>query len=169
MTQPSVIITAQKLTAAAFAPFGDVIEAAGAAAPLQANQGTAERYDDVARLELTRDGGQPSLSLFRVRQPTILPFALKLMERHAQGSQTFIPIGGATYFVVVAPAGKAPGPGDLRAFTASGTQGINLRPGIWHHPLLALRAGDDFVVIERAGPGDKTEIIELPTGIALMA
>jgi ureidoglycolate lyase len=163
------VITAQALTAASFAPFGDVIEAGAAAIPTEANNGTAQRFAEVASLDLARDGGRPAMSIFRARHPTILPFRLKQMERHPQGSQAFIPIGGATYFVVVAPAGRAPAPGDLRAFMAAGTQGINLRPGIWHHPLLALRAGDDFVVIERAGPDGNLDFAEIAGDVVLMA
>jgi ureidoglycolate lyase len=169
MAPAPFVITAQALTAASFAPFGDVIEAASAASPIDANNGTAQRYAEVASLDLARDGGRPGMSIFRARHPTILPFRLKQVERHPKGSQSFIPIGGATYFVVVAPPGNPPAAGDLRAFLASGTQGINLRPGVWHHPLLALRAGDDFVVIERVGPGDNLDFAEIPGDVVLMA
>lgn len=169
MAPAPLVITAQALTAASFAPFGDVIEAGSRAAPIDANNGTAQRYAEVASLDLVRDGGRPGMSIFRARHPTILPFRLRQVERHPRGSQSFIPIGGATYLVVVAPPGNAPAAGDLRAFMAGGTQGINLRPGIWHHPLLALRAGDDFVVIERVGPDDNLEFAEIPGDVVLMA
>jgi ureidoglycolate lyase len=169
MAPAPLVITAQTLTAVAFAPFGDVIEAAAAGAPMDANGGTAERYADIAALDLASAGGRPGMSIFRARQPTILPFRLRQMERHPNGSQAFIPIGGATYLIVVAPAGIAPAPGDLRAFMAGGTQGINLRPGTWHHRLLALRAGDDFVVIERVGPGDNLDFAEIASDVVLTA
>ena len=32
--------------------------------------------------------------------------------------------------------------------------------GIWHHPLLALDADGDFLVIDRAGPGAVTDCEE---------
>jgi ureidoglycolate lyase len=54
------------------------------------------------------------------------------MERHALGSQTFVPLGERRFVIVVAPAGEAP-----------------ITPGTRHHALLAVDAGD-FVVIERA-------------------
>jgi ureidoglycolate lyase len=169
MPQTRLTLTATPLTAAAFAPFGDVIEASATATALEANRGTAGRYEGVAVLDLTRAGGSPALSIFRARQPAVLPFRIRQMERHMQGSQAFIPIAGATFLAVVAPPGEKPVPTELRAFLAAGTQGVNYRPGVWHHPLLALRANDDFVVLERMGPGGNLDIVEMDGEIVVIA
>ena len=51
---PERTIAAQPLTAEAFAPFGDVIEAAGPSYPI--NAGMCDRFHDRARMEFTGDG-----------------------------------------------------------------------------------------------------------------
>jgi ureidoglycolate lyase len=56
------------------------------------------------------------------------------------------------FLVVVAPAGPAFSPADLRCFMARAGQGVNYAAGTWHHPLIALDGGGDFVVIDRGGP-----------------
>lgn len=138
------------LTRAAFAPFGDVIETAGAR-HFPINDGMVERFHDLARIE-TDAGGRPLLSIFR-GQPYALPLAVKSVERHPLGSQAFFPLGEARYAVIVAPPGETVRPQDLRAFIGNGRQGVNYRPGVWHHVLLVLDAPADFLVIDRGGPG----------------
>ena len=46
--------------------------------------------------------------------------------------------------VVVALGGDAPDLSTVRAFLAAGTQGEGYRPGVWHHPLVALDTPIDF-------------------------
>ncbi|MDP6805150.1 MAG: ureidoglycolate lyase [Rhodospirillales bacterium] len=141
------------LSAAAFATFGDVI-ATPDAKGVPANEDTALRFDDVARLELDRDGGRPCLSLFRA-QPASLPLECSRLERHPLSSQAFVPVGAARFLVVVAPpGGDAPDAARTRAFLAAGGQGVNYHCGVWHHPVLALDRETDFVVIGRAGSTD---------------
>jgi len=142
------------LTAEAFAPFGDVIETKGAEI-LSINEGTTQRFHDLAGVE-TGDGGHTLISIFR-GQPRTLPLAIKMMENHPLGSQAFVPMTPTSYLVVVAPAGPAPGPDDLVAFSAAGDQGVNYRTGVWHHPLLVLKADHDFIVIDRGGDGNNLE------------
>jgi ureidoglycolate lyase len=43
---------------------------------------------------------------------------------------------------------------DVNVFLARGHQGVNFHPGVWHHPLLVLVEQQDFIVIDRGGPGD---------------
>ncbi len=38
-----------------------------------------------------------------------------------------------------------------QAFLATGDQGVNYAKNIWHHPLLALQAESDFLVVDRGG------------------
>jgi ureidoglycolate lyase len=38
---------------------------------------------------------------------------------------------------------------------------VNFRRGTWHHPLLALDAVSDFVVVDRAGSGHNCDEIAL--------
>jgi len=83
--------------------------------------------------------------------------SIKMVERHALGSQAFVPLARARFVVVVAPAGATSRPSDLRAFITNGQQGVNYRPGVWHHPLLALDQVSDFLVLHRGGPTEDCE------------
>ena len=141
-----VPLAVQRLTAQAFAPYGTVLAApAGAGRPI--NGGNAQRFDLVADLQLGAADGRPMLALFRA-QARRFPHEVTEMERHALGSQTFVPLGERRFVIVVAPAGEAPAAGTLAAFATDGLQGVTLAPGTWHHALLAVDAGD-FVVVER--------------------
>jgi len=151
-------ITPEPLTAEAFAPFGDVIEASDRAEVIPINYGRTTRFNDLAGIDVADGGGRAIISLFR-GQP-LAPPLLKIFERHPLGSQAFVPLQGQTYLVAVAPAG-AFDPAAIRVFSAQGGQGVNYRKGVWHHFLLAQAADSDFLVIDRAGPGDNLDEIEL--------
>lgn len=140
------------LTREAFAPFGDVIETDGAE-HFTINDGTTERYHDLARVDVTAANGATRVSIFRGR-PRRFPILIKMMERHPLGSQAFIPLQAHDYLVVVAPVADRVGPADLKAFRATGRQGVNYRRNLWHHPLLALQTDHEFIVIDRGGPED---------------
>lgn len=148
----------EPLTATAFAPFGQVIEARGSHRVI--NDGYAERYHDLAPLDTAADGGRTLVNIFRAR-PRALPFKLSLVERHRLGSQLFMPLSRQRFLVVVAVAGPAPQTDDLRCFAASEGQGVNLARGTWHHPLLALGVGGDYLVIDRGSDVDDCEVHSL--------
>lgn len=145
------IARVEPLTREAFAPFGDVIEASEAVRHFPINQGTTERYHDLAKIDLD-DAGRATVSIFRA-QPRSLPLALTVLERHPLGSQAFMPLQGRPYLVAVAPHGDTFDTEDVRVFLARGNQGVNYAAGVWHHPLLALDAVSDFLIVDRAGPG----------------
>ena len=153
-------LTPEPLTAAAFAPFGSVIEASDAAAKLDINQGHAVRYDRLADIDVGDGGSTPIASLFRARP--LAELVLKMFERHPLGSQTFMPLSARPYLVAVAPAGRF-NSAAIRLFRAEGDQGVHYRKGVWHHFLLVLDESD-FLVIDRAGPGDNCEEVELGPG-----
>ncbi len=141
-------IKAEPLTAAAFAPFGDVLDASGAPDNI-INAGLCGRYHDRARLEFS--DGRTGISIFKA-EPRSLPYICTLLERHPEGSQAFIPMSADPFLVIVAPddGGK---PGLPRAFLTNGAQGINLHRGVWHGVLTPLSAPGLFAVIDRIGPG----------------
>ena len=143
-------LIAQPLTVAGFAPYGTVIAVADdSAGGRLINNGTTRRFDLIDDMQLSADAGRPMLAMFRAEARSF-PHAVTELERHALGSQTFVPMGGERRFViVVARAGEAPTTDALAAFVTNGRQGITLAPGTWHHALLAIDAGD-FVVIERS-------------------
>lgn len=147
-------LKARPLTAAAFAPFGDVIESEGRNSH-KINEDACDRFHDLAAVDVAEAGGRPLINIFR-SAPTTLPLKPKVMERHPLGSQAFVPMGTDPFLVVVAPAGDPPGPGDLHAFITNGRQGVNYARGVWHHPLVVLKPGMDFLVVDRGGaPGAK--------------
>jgi ureidoglycolate lyase len=145
----------EPLTRDVFADFGDVIDTEGAH-HFAINQGMAERFHDLANIEMAA-GGQAQLSIF-VGKAWPKPIAIRMLERHPFGSQAFIPLQQQDYLVVVA---KSPEFSALRGFLARGTQGVNYRRNVWHHPLLALENESRFLVIDRSGPGDNLEEVKL--------
>jgi ureidoglycolate lyase len=148
------LLTVELLTREAFAPFGGVIEL-DHAQHFAINDGTAERYHDLANVDVCEHGGRPLISVFR-GQPRRLPFEVKMLERHPLGSQAFIPIDKRPYVVVVAQERELH-PEKLRTFITRGWQGVNYAKGIWHHPLIALEEVTDFLVVDRGGKGDNLE------------
>lgn len=157
-------LKALPLTAEAFAPFGTVLQAPDGGRYI--NGGTSERFDLVDDLQLSATGGRAQLALFRA-QARSFPHAVTEMERHALGSQSFVPMGAALRFViVVAHPGDAPSANALAAFVTDGQQGVTLAPGTWHHALLAVDAGD-FIVIERAGAAVDCDICQLPGAVSV--
>jgi len=145
-------IHTEALTAAAFRPFGDVIEASGLPDRM-INRGFCGRYDDRARLDFGT--GRAGISLFdaRIRK---LPHVLDLVERHPEGSQAFISMTGHPFLVVVAPV-ENDRPGTPRAFVTAPGQGVNYHAGTWHGVLAPLRAPGLFAVVDRIGDGANLE------------
>ena len=158
-------LIAQPLTAEAFKPFGQVIEVADYQQHFGINHGFTERYHDLAELELDQQDGQAIVSIFR-STPKGLPLKIELMERHPLSSQAFMPLSGRPYLVVVAPAGEF-NSDNLAAFVASPHQGVNYATGVWHHFCLALEQTCDFLVIDRKGPGNNCDEIQLDGSIAV--
>jgi ureidoglycolate lyase len=156
------VIVAEALTREAFAPFGDVIETDGAQ-HYPINQGTTERYHDLARVVAGGDNGRVMVSLF-VAEPRGEPLTISMLERHPLGSQAFYPLQDKEWLVVV---GKSPAPEALRVFRASGRQGVNYAPGTWHHPLIVFSPGSRFLVVDRGGDGNNLEEVSFaPTLIS---
>ena len=118
----------EPLTRDAFAPFGDVIEAAADHLSFPINAGTSQRFHDLARLD-PGEGGRLIVSIFRA-QPRRLPLAITMLERHPKASQAFMPLAGRPFLVVVAPKGEQIDPAQIRAFLAQGKQGINFAAGV---------------------------------------
>lgn len=150
---------AETLSATAFAPFGQVVEAAGDSS--EANQGRAQRFDtplDMARTNSRTD--RLHTAIYHIRKSD-LPFTLTVIERHPLSLQLFFPNSGARFLVCACPA---LGNGDpdlrgLRAYIGHHTQGIVWRTGVWHAPFVALDADGDFLTQQwqHGGPMDCEE------------
>jgi len=137
-------IRPEPLTPAAFAPFGDVLDATGDFRLI--NDGMCRRHHDRATLDF--GDGRAGISVFHA-EPRDLPYRFDLIERHPDGSQAFLPMTQHPFLVIVAT-----GPHDTpRAFLTNGAQGINLHRGTWHGVLTPLHAPGLFAVVDRIGPG----------------
>jgi ureidoglycolate lyase len=146
-------IHTEPLTAAAFAAFGDVLEASGDFRLI--NAGLCKRHHDRARLEV--GDARAGLSIFNA-EPRKLPYSFDLIERHPEGSQAFIPMTQHPFLVIVAE-----GPGARpRAFLTNGAQGINLFRGTWHGVLTPLQAPGLFAVVDRIGATPNLEEYRYP-------
>lgn len=148
-------LTQEPLTKNAFTPFGAVLETEGAQ-QIPINQGTTTRFHALAGVETGADG-TAILSVFRgSRRPD--PIAITMLERHPLGSQAFMPLSDHDWLIVVAEQAEASA---LRCFRATGSQGVQYAPNVWHHPLLVLQPEQDFFIVDREGPGNNLEEIEL--------
>lgn len=141
-------LTLQPLTAAAFAPFGDVLEVAGDPDKI-INQGLCGRYHDRANIDIV--DGKAGISLFKA-QARALPITLDMMERHPLGSQAFLPMSHDPFVVIVAPDADG-APGQPLAFLTTPGQGVNYARGTWHGVLTPLHAPGLFAVVDRIGDG----------------
>lgn len=155
----------QALTAAAFAPFGDVIDPNADCEQIAINDGRTRRHHALARIDCSRGGGEAAISIFRA-DPVEPGFQLLRMERHPLGSQAFINTSGKPFAVVVAPPGELV-ESAIEGFLAAPNQSVSYAPGVWHHYLLALGEPADFVVVDRIGPGDNCDEVALASPLQL--
>ena len=150
----SRLLAIEPLTIEAFEPFGDVIEPDNAREIRLINGGTASRFHDLAPVDVSSEGGRPLVSIFRGK-PFAFPVANAMMERHPLGSQAFMPLSPRPFLIAVAPDEDGR-PGTPRIFLGEG-RGVAYRRNTWHHPLLALEAVSDFLVVDRGGDGVNLE------------
>ncbi len=144
----------QPLTADAFAPFGEVVEADPSTMRL-INGGTTERFHALFSPEIAGEGARVIVNIFR-GQPRAFPYDIGMMERHPLGSQSFSPLSGRPFLVAVSPD-EGGRPGRPQVFLARPDQGVNYRRNVWHHPLMAVGEVSDFLVVDRVGPGNNLE------------
>jgi ureidoglycolate lyase len=156
----------QALSTAAFAPYGDIVESAEMQAA-EMNAERFERFDDLCRVDA--GDGRIAISIARCRIATELPHRIDMVERHPLGSQAFVPLTPCRMLVVVAPPGPQVDVADLRAFFSNGKQGINYHRGTWHMPLIAFDAGQEFLIIDRAGDAPNCDVLSLAEPVTLQA
>lgn len=151
---PARLIAAQPLARADFLPYGDLV-CAGEQPGTPINAGSAQRFDDLTRLDFDDGGGAACLAIFRTGAAMDAgALALHAFERHCLGSQTFVPLGAGRCLCIVAGGGDAPNEAAIRAFIVEPGQGVTLRRGVWHHPLITLGAADVLVIERRAAHVD---------------
>jgi len=149
-----MIVQPETLTKQAFELFGDVLETDGVNPDL-INFGNTQKFTNLAEISIL-DGGPGQFSIYR-SGAIELPFRIRLMERHPLGSQAFYPLHDRPFPVVVASADTNPRAESIRVFLTNGRQGINFKPGTWHHYQLSLGQDSDYIVVDRGGVGDNYE------------
>ena len=155
------IILIEPLTVEAFAPFGDVIDAAGEPT-VMINNDKCARHTDLAQLSFDA-GGRAGISVFD-GQPYALPHSLPLVERHPLGSQAFIPMSDAPFLVIVAQDRDGV-PTAVRAFLTKCQQGINIHRNVWHGVLTPLDSPAQFAVIDWIGSENNLEEFVFDTAL----
>ncbi len=146
----------QTLTAAAFAPYGEVFNRL---------EQPGRLYTEAA-LGSTRPQAWPSLSM--VHKPPTPPGLLQVLEleRHAFSSQSFVPLEVGRWLLLVAPPAASGGPDAARAqaFIATAQQGVTYRANTWHHGLTVLdRAAHFAIFMWRDGTEGDEEFAPVPS------
>jgi ureidoglycolate lyase len=146
----------EPLTARAFAPFGDMLEA-----PKTAGREWFDRS-----LSNARGSSVPcSLSVMLKTEAASLPLTGMTMERHEFSSQSFIPMQGQPWLAVVAPEADEGGPdmNRARAFLVRPDQGVTYAAGTWHHPFALLAAPATYAILMwRDGSAVDEEFVTVP-------
>ncbi|BBK36451.1 putative ureidoglycolate lyase [Allostella sp. ATCC 35155] len=145
-------LTAQRLTAEAFAPYGDVLAAPDAPGRSYFEEGLGN----------LRPGAWPSLSLSLRAPAESLPLEAKLLERHEFSSQSFVAIDASRWIVIVCPHAADGGPDVARAvaFVAGQGEGVTYKPNVWHHGLTCLdRPGKFATFMWRDGTTGDEEFV----------
>lgn len=157
-------IRAVPITNKDFSPFGDLIEL-GSVEPKLINEGHCKRYSDLAKFDIYN--GETGISLFHanIRQ---LPYQLTLLERHPLGSQTFIPMDGSTFMLIVAQD-KNDEPENPKAFLIGSNQGINIHRNVWHGVLTPLSGSGLFTVVDYVGDRENLEEFRLAEPIMIFS
>ena len=146
-----LVIKPIKITKTNFSAFGDVISS-NDIKPTDINAGYAKRFDNLADLNTSKDGGKAIVSIFSALKRTF-PMKIDMMEKHPLGSQAFIPMKETTFLSFVAPQGEFPEISKIESFIIPPKTGINYKPGIWHFPLISTE-DTNFLVIDRKGIGE---------------
>ena len=140
-----------KINRSNFATYGDLISTSDVN-PININAGYAKRFDNLANLNTSKDGGQTIVSIFSALKRAF-PMTVDMMEKHPLGTQAFIPMKDTTFLAFVAPPGNSPDINKIQSFIIPPRTGINYKPGIWHFPLISTE-DTNFIVIDRKGKGE---------------
>ena len=152
----NLILTPEILTAENFSQFGQVISREQKDF-LTINNGYAKKYPDLATIDTKEHGGTTTVHIY-VAKKRQFPLQINMLEKHPFFSQTFIPKDNQPFLVVVAPASDELNIKDIRAFISNGEQGVNYSRGVWHFPLISVKDGAQFIVIDRKHVIDSDDI-----------
>jgi ureidoglycolate lyase len=134
----SYTFSLEPLSAAAFAPFGDV-----------AVRPTGERRRYLPTMHNRADEAQAfSFWISGAAALGSLPLQVTTLERHPYTAQTFVPLGSARYLAIVCASDADGGPdlAELRGFLAGPEQVVTYARNVWHHPMTVLDNPMEFAV-----------------------
>ena len=154
----SKTIAPKPITKENFSNFGDLITTKNIE-PITINDGYAKRFDNIAKLDTSKENGKTTISIFSALKRTF-PMKVNMMESHPLGSQAFIPMKETTFLCFVAPSGEKPDLNKIESFIIPPGLGINYKPGTWHFPLISTE-DMNFLVVDRKGSGDNLKIQKL--------
>ena len=145
------IIKPIPMTKENFSKFGDMISTENIK-PIEINNGYANRFDDIAKIDTSKNNGETTISIFSALKRSF-PMKIDMMEKHPLGTQAFIPMKETTFLTLVAPEGKKLEMDKIESFVVPKGKGVNYKTGIWHFPLISTE-DMDFLVVDRKGPGE---------------
>ena len=143
-------IISQKLTKRNFNEFGDILSIENEINYTTINNGFTHKYDLSKFIgKKTNSSNKVAISIFRgLKRPN--PLKINMLECHPLGSQSFMPLNGGSWVVIVCKGDyKEPNLNGLKCFIANKNQGVNYFPGTWHHPLITLEEKQDFMIVDR--------------------
>ena len=100
------VIKPTEITRENFATYGDLISS-DSIKPMSINTGYAKRFDDLAKINTSKDKGKTIVSIFSALKRSF-PMKIDMMEKHPLGSQAFVPMKETIFLSFVAPPGNAP-------------------------------------------------------------
>ena len=127
--------------------------------PIDINAGYAKRFNDLAKINTSKDKGETIISIFSALKRSF-PMKIDMMEKHPLGSQAFVPMKETIFLTFVAPPGDVPEIKKIQSFIIPPKMGVNYKPGIWHFPLISTE-NMNFLVVDRKGPGNNLVVEEL--------
>ena len=154
-------VMTEPLSAAAFAPFGEVIDLLSDARREYATR--AFEHDATPGAPSMWIGFPPGV----VNAPNGI-LRLKKLERHPHATQTFVPIEAGRYLVVVcaAAADGSPDLTTLRALIGDEKQAITYGQNVWHHGLTVLDTRTRFVTLMASyRTGDDDVFLDVPAAV----
>ena len=153
-----IIINPKPISKENFSKYGDVITTKNIK-PLEINDGYAKRFDGIANLDTSINGGETTICIFSALK-RYFPMKIDMMEKHPLGSQAFIPMQETTFLVLVAPTGDKPDINKIESFIVPPDIGVNYNPGTWHFPLISTK-DMNFLVVDRKGSGNNLVLEDL--------
>jgi len=153
----ALTLRAEAATAENVTPFGTLL---GATAPVPVLR-SAFYGDHVALRKPGRFVGDDTLE-FTVATLERRPFLVSWMERHFLHTQSFFPLGGRPFVMVLAPPGEGEMPdfAAARALLFDGSAALMLHIGTWHEFPFPLLDGTDVIIAIRRDTAHDLQRVE---------